>query len=103
MLAKTRGPDPAATAATLAHDYTAELQADIIPARVVNLHRVRLLPVMAIVLAAALGVLLLAYTLAIGVRVGRRDYVVLRALGFTPRRWDGCSRFRARCWRSEFL
>ncbi|HVJ97730.1 MAG TPA: hypothetical protein VNC41_12950, partial [Acidimicrobiia bacterium] len=41
--------------AALRRDYTPEMQTDTIPARIVNLHRVRTLPLLAVGLAAFLG------------------------------------------------
>ena len=48
--------------------YPAEMLTDVVPARIVNLHRVRSLPIAGAMVAALLGVIVLAYTLAVGVR-----------------------------------
>jgi putative ABC transport system permease protein len=59
---------------------------DIVPARVVNLHRTRWLLLLASALAAILGSILLIYTLAVGARLRTRQLAILRALGMTRRR-----------------
>ena len=65
------------------------------PARIVNLHRVRSLPLLGALLAALFGTVLLAYTLAVAVRRRVRQLGVLRALGMNGRRvgrvllWQG--------------
>jgi hypothetical protein len=79
----------AATLAALRRDYSSEMQADLIPARIVNLHRVRTLPLVGMAVAAGLGVVLLAYTLAMNVRARTRELGVLRALGMSTRRVGG--------------
>jgi putative ABC transport system permease protein len=70
----------------MARTYTEDMVSDIVPARVVNLHRVRALPLLAVALAAALGAILLFYTLAVGARARIRQLAVLRALGMPARR-----------------
>jgi len=63
--------------------------------RIVNLHRVRTLPLLGGLLAALFGTVLLAYTLAVAVRRRLRQLGVLRALGMSARRvgrvlvWQG--------------
>jgi ABC-type antimicrobial peptide transport system permease subunit len=83
--ARVRGPDRAATLDALHRDYTEEMVLDNVPARVVNLHRVRSLLLIAAALAALLGVTVLAYTLAVGVRARRQELGVLRAIGMSAR------------------
>jgi putative ABC transport system permease protein len=56
---------------------------DTVPARVVNLHRVRALPLVGLLFAAVMGALVLAFALALGARTQRRDLAILRALGLT--------------------
>jgi putative ABC transport system permease protein len=76
-------------------DYPSEMMTDVIPARIVNLHRVRGLPLVGAALAAVLGAVLLLYTLAVGARVRTRELGVLRALGWSSKRlrrvlvWQG--------------
>ncbi|HTL84607.1 MAG TPA: FtsX-like permease family protein, partial [Acidimicrobiia bacterium] len=82
---RVRGPDRTATVQALHRDYTEEMVTDNVPARVVNLHRVRSLLLIAVGLAALLGVAVVAYTLAIGVRARRRELGVLRAIGMSSR------------------
>ena len=95
VLARLRGNDVGKTVRGLARDYTPDIVLDNVPSRVVNLHRVRALPILGGLLAAVLGTILLAYTLAVSVRVRDRELGVLRALGMTSRRvgrvviWQG--------------
>jgi ABC-type lipoprotein release transport system permease subunit len=92
---RLRGRDASATARTLVRDYTPEILLDNIPSRMVNLHRVRSLPLLGALLAALFGTVLVAYTLAVGVRRRTRQLGVLRALGMNARRvgrvlvWQG--------------
>jgi hypothetical protein len=86
VLARVAGTDPTRTVTSLSKSYSQEMTTDTVPARVVNLHRVRLLPVLAALLAAALGIILLFSTLAVSVRVRTRQLAVLRALGMPARR-----------------
>jgi hypothetical protein len=76
----------AARLAVLDRHYTEEIVTDAIPAQIVNLHRVRRLPLIGVGVAGVLGVLLLLYVLALTVRVRTRDLAVLRALGLPSRR-----------------
>jgi hypothetical protein len=95
ILARLRGDDHGTAIRGLIRDYTPDVLVDSIPARVVNLHRVRALPVVGAALAALLGTVLLAYTLAVGARIRVRQLGILRALGMTSRRvgrvlaWQG--------------
>ncbi len=59
---------------------------DVVPARVVNLHRVRTLPIVGAGLAAALAIVLIAFTLTVSVRLRARELGTLRALGCSARR-----------------
>jgi hypothetical protein len=94
VLAQVRG-NPVDAARGLAHDYTPDVGLDNVPARIVNLHRVRSLPLLGALLAAVFGTVLLAYTLAVAVRRRIRHLGVLRALGMSGRRvgrvlvWQG--------------
>jgi hypothetical protein len=93
VLARLRGG--AAHVAALRGHYTEELLTDTIPARIVNLHRVRGLPLLGILLAGVLGTIVLVSTLAISGRARARELAVLRALGLPSRRigavvaWQG--------------
>jgi hypothetical protein len=95
VLLKLHGPDHLADARGLARDYTPEVLLDNVPSRVVNLHRVRSLPLLGALLAALFGTVLLAYTLAVAVRRRLRQLGVLRALGMNAHRvgrvlvWQG--------------
>jgi hypothetical protein len=94
VLARVKG-DRVATTNALRRDLTPEMATDAIPSRVVNLHRVRDLPLLGVALAALLGLVLLAYTMAVGVRARTRGLGLLRALGMSSRRlgrvltWQG--------------
>jgi putative ABC transport system permease protein len=70
--------------AALDRDYTEEIHGDAIPARVVNLHGVRGLPLSGAAITGILAVLLLFFTLTASART--KDLGVLRALGMTSRR-----------------
>lgn len=89
VMATLKGDDHDAALTELAEDYPDQITTDIIAARVVNLRRVRAIPRLAIALACALGLLLLAYTLAVGVRARGRELGVLRALGVSGRQLRG--------------
>jgi hypothetical protein len=89
MMATLKSDDHDAALAELAEDYPDQITTDIIAARIVNLRRVRAIPRLAIALACVLGLLLLAYTLAVGVRARGRELGVLRALGVSGRQLRG--------------
>jgi hypothetical protein len=95
VLTRLRGKDRIATARELARDYTPEIMLDNVPSRVVNLNRVRSLPVLGALVAALFGTMLLAYTLAVGARRRVHQLGILRALGMNARRvgrvlvWQG--------------
>jgi hypothetical protein len=95
VLVRLRGPDRTSDARGLAHDYTPEVILDNVPSRIVNLHRVRSLPLLGALIAALFGTVLLAFTLAVAVRRRIRQLGVLRALGMNARRvgrvlmWQG--------------
>jgi putative ABC transport system permease protein len=87
--------DDDAGLAAIRRDYTEEMVTDTVPARIVNLHRVRRLPVLGLVVAGLLGTVVLAYTLAITARARSNELAVLRSLGLASRRvravlaWQG--------------
>jgi hypothetical protein len=95
VLTRLRGNDHLATARAMAHDYTPEVLLDNDPSRLVNLRRVRSLPLLGALVAALFGTLLLAYTLAVGARRRVHQLGILRALGMSARRvgrvlvWQG--------------
>lgn len=80
---------------SLSRDYTEEIATDAVPSRIVNLHRVRRLPLLGLLLAGFMGTILLVYTLAISARARSRELAVLRALGLPSTRlrrvlaWQG--------------
>ena len=84
-----------AGAAALRADYSQELLTDTVPARIVNLHRVRGLPLIGVLLAGLLGTIVLVSTLTISARARGRELAVMRALGLPSRRirsvlgWQG--------------
>ncbi|MEP6659014.1 MAG: FtsX-like permease family protein [Acidimicrobiales bacterium] len=86
VMARLSGPDPSAVEAQLERDLSEEQLLDIVPARVVNMHRVRRVPLLGIVLASALGTIVLAYVVFAGVRSYRRELAVLRAIGLDAKR-----------------
>jgi ABC-type lipoprotein release transport system permease subunit len=95
VLTRVRGDDPQAVVSQLDREYTEEIVTDIKPSRIVNLHRVRALPTVGMVLAGLMGAVVLLYTLATGVRGRTGELALLRALGLPPRRllsvlaWQG--------------
>jgi hypothetical protein len=89
VMATLKGDDHEAALAELAETYPDQITTDIVAARVVNLRRVRAIPRLGIALSCALGLLLLAYTLAVGVRARSRELGVLRALGISGRQLRG--------------
>ena len=95
VLVKLRdGSTPAALAA-LDRAYTEEIATDLLGGRIVNLHRVRGVPLLGIAAAALMGMFVLVYVLAVSVRARTREHAVLRALGVPVRRlrrllaWQG--------------
>ena len=86
VLVELRGDDPGSAVAELERDLTQEVISDTTPSRIVNLHRVRALPLLGVVLAATLGTVILVSTIAFSVRARRRDLSVLRVLGLPPGR-----------------
>jgi putative ABC transport system permease protein len=94
-LTRLRGGPTTAAYQRLDRSYTQELATDYIPARVVNLHRVRGVPLLGAAVAGFLGIFVLVYALVAGVRARTRELAVLRALGLTSRRlrrvlaWQG--------------
>jgi hypothetical protein len=94
VLARLAG-NRAATAAEIRHDYNPEMLTNVVPARVVNLHRVRTLPIVGAIVAGVLAIILVAFTLMVSVRLRTRELGTLRALGLPARRltsvlsWQG--------------
>ena len=88
------GSTPRALAA-IDRAYTEEIATDLIAGRIVNLHRVRGVPLLGVAAAALMGVFVLVYVLAVSVRARTREHAVLRALGLPVRRlrrvlaWQG--------------
>jgi hypothetical protein len=96
LLANLRpGVDRDATIAALSRDFHEEMTLDIVPARAVNLHRVRGVPLVGGTVGSVVAALALAYTTIAGARRHRRELAVLRAVGLewsTVRRaiaWQG--------------
>jgi putative ABC transport system permease protein len=90
--------DRAATIADLGNQLTEELTLDIVPARAVNMHRVRSLPLLGSALASMLAALVLGYTVISGARRHRRELATLRAVGLERRRVR-----RALAWQSGLI
>ena len=83
MMTRFAGDDTVAVGASLDRDVTEEILTDSIPAEVVNLHRVRGLPLLGLLIAGAIGTIIIVCTLSVGRRGRVRDLAVLRALGLT--------------------
>jgi predicted lysophospholipase L1 biosynthesis ABC-type transport system permease subunit len=89
------GSDRSRAAAEIDQKFTEDLVTDIIPARVVNMHRVRSVPMLGILLAGVLGTITLAYVIVAGARIHRRELAILRALGLEAKQlrrvlaWQG--------------
>jgi hypothetical protein len=81
VMVDVAGPDIAANINALIAPLSEEVQSDSIPARIVNLHRVRSLPNAGRGLAAALGLIAIAATILAPARANRRKLAVLCALG----------------------
>ncbi|MEY2583807.1 MAG: putative transport system permease protein [Ilumatobacteraceae bacterium] len=81
VLADVVGSDRAASVRQLIARHSEEVHTDVIPARIVNLRRVRAVPLAGIALAAAIGVVALIATVFAAGRSNRRMLVVLSALG----------------------
>jgi hypothetical protein len=94
VLVRVRGDDEADLVA-IHREYTEEIITDTVPARIVNLQRVRRLPLLGMLVAGFLGTVVLVYTLAVSARARSRELAVLRALGLSARRvgavlaWQG--------------
>jgi len=94
-LVRVKGDASIADLRAVDRAYTEEITNDAISSRIVNLHRVRGLPLIGLVLAALMGLFVLVYALAITVRARTRDLAVLRAIGLPARRvrrvlaWQG--------------
>ncbi|MCJ7436989.1 MAG: hypothetical protein MUP97_04405 [Acidimicrobiia bacterium] len=95
VLARLRSGDATRGLTALDHDYTEEIATDLVPAQIVNLHRVRQLPLLGLAVAALMGIFVLVYTMAVSVRARTLDLAVFRALGLPARRlrrvlgWEG--------------
>jgi hypothetical protein len=87
--------DRASTVAALANQLTEELTTDMVPARAVNMHRVRGVPMVGIAIASTLAALVVGYTVGAGVAGHRRELAILQAVGLERRRvrwaiaWQG--------------
>ena len=95
VMVQFAGPDRSAVAAQVDEEFTEDELVDIIPARIVNMHHARSMPLLGILLAGVLGTVTLAYVIMAGARVHRRELAVLRALGLEAGRlrwviaWQG--------------
>lgn len=95
VMARFAGADRSAISAQLDQEFTEDQLTDIIPARIVNMHGVRGVPLLGIGLAGAIGTVTLAYVIVAGARTHRREFAVLRAIGLESRRvrrivlWQG--------------
>ena len=95
VMARFASADRAGISAQLDKEFTEDLLTDIVPARIVNMHGVRNVPLLGIAFAAVLGAIILAYVIVAGARTHRRELAVLRAIGLENRRvrrvvlWQG--------------
>lgn len=95
VLANVVGPNRAASIEKLIAPLTEEVHNDIISAQVVNTQRVRRLPLLGLLLAAAIGLIVLVATTIAASRSNRRSLAVLHSIGLdraTTRRivtWQG--------------
>jgi ABC-type lipoprotein release transport system permease subunit len=85
VLVRLPDKDKEARVSLIRRAYTAEMETDPVPARIVNLHRVVSLPLLGIALAGLLGTVLLAYTLYVTARSRTRELGIVRALGMSAR------------------
>jgi hypothetical protein len=81
VLTDVVGPDRAASVDELVAQHSEEVHTDVIPARIVNLRRVRAVPLAGVALAATIGAVALIATVLASGRANRRTLVVLSALG----------------------
>lgn len=81
----------------LARDYTDEMATDVVPGRVMNLARVRDVPLAGLAVVAVLGVAIMVASLAAAGRRNRRTLAVLRSLGL-----DAATRQWALLWQGVF-
>jgi hypothetical protein len=87
--------DHDATIAALANELSEEVTIDIVPARAVNMHRVRGVPLVGIAIASVLAALVVGYTAVAGARSHRKELAILQALGLDRARvgwafaWQG--------------
>jgi putative ABC transport system permease protein len=89
VLVQVRDEHRADDLRSIRRDYTEEIITDTVPARIVNLHRVRRLPLLGLAVAGFLGTIVLGYSLAITARARAHELAVLRALGLASRRVRG--------------
>jgi hypothetical protein len=85
ILMDVRGKDRRAVAASIAADHTEEVQTDLIPSRIVNLHRVRAVPFAGLLLALLLTLVTLGATTYAASTSSRKLILVLSALGVDSR------------------
>jgi hypothetical protein len=87
--------DRSSTIAALATQLTEELTTDMVPARAVNMHRVRGVPIVGIAIASILAALVVGYGVGAGAVSHRRELAILQAIGLERRRvrraiaWQG--------------
>ncbi len=85
----------ATTIAALDRSYTEEMATNLVPAQVVNLHRVRSLALLGFVAAALMGLFVFLYVLVVSARARTHEIAVLRSLGLRARQlrrilaWQG--------------
>ena len=92
VLVDVAGPRQAAIHG-IAGDYTEEMVTDVVPGRVMNLDRVRSVPLAGLAVVVVLGAAILIASLAAAGRGNRRTLAVLRSLGL-----DASTRQYALVW-----
>jgi hypothetical protein len=93
VMVDVAGSDQNAVIGELARDYTDEMSTDVIPGRVMNLDRVRDVPLAGLTVVVVLGAAILIASLAAAGRGNRRTIAVLRSLGL-----DAATRQFALVW-----
>jgi hypothetical protein len=86
VLVHLRRGRSAQTIAAIDRDYTEDITTDLIPARVLNFHRARSLPIIGLAVAGTIALFVLLNALALRIRIRSRDLAILRALGLPARR-----------------
>lgn len=93
VLANVAGSDHQASIEKLAATHTEDMRTDIVPAQIVNMTRVRSVPIVGLLLAGAFALLAIGTTIVAASRSNLHTLAVLVALGL-----DSSGARRARAW-----